>query len=235
VTATQLRPARLDTPGMKAFLCVAGALALVACHGKSAAVCKNLEKQCGVEVPSTCASDLADAVAPLGHDGDRALSCIADASSCAEAVGCVQGTAERLVERWQREMAKGEREARGSDEPRDDDTQDDTRVERREHHETHDIQVEHHESHADTDPDAPPVTCTEFAAKPAGATWTGCSDHARRELACKPFMDDDLECTCLVDGVEAWLFTAKDPPITTHDDASRVARTNCKMGSFDGL
>lgn len=58
------------------------------------------------------------------------------------------------------------------------------------------------------------------------AAWTECPDKVRREVRCAPFIDE-LKCDCYEDGVSKWFFNAKDPPLASRDDATRVANANC--------
>jgi hypothetical protein len=68
--------------------------------------------------------------------------------------------------------------------------------------------------------------CRTFAGGKLNATWTQCPDMVRREVSCAPFVDS-LKCDCLEDGAQKWFFNAKDPPLATREDATRVANANC--------
>jgi hypothetical protein len=70
--------------------------------------------------------------------------------------------------------------------------------------------------------------CGSFDATDSGVRWDGCSDHKKREIACKPFMEQ-LECECLRDGEERWFFDAKTAPTGDRAAATAIAREQCKM------
>jgi len=67
-------------------------------HGKARAACENIVDRCGVlmnDVSSSdideCASDLADAAPELGDRYEPLVSCMAEADTCGEVVGCASG------------------------------------------------------------------------------------------------------------------------------------------------
>ena len=70
------------------------------------------------------------------------------------------------------------------------------------------------------------AACASFEGGKMSAQWTGCPDKVRREVKCAPFIDE-LKCDCYEDGASKWFFNAKDPPLATRADATRVANANC--------
>lgn len=70
------------------------------------------------------------------------------------------------------------------------------------------------------------AVCTSFEGGKLSAVWSDCPDKVRREIKCAMFIDD-LKCDCLEDGAQKWFFSAKDPPLLTRVDATRVANNNC--------
>ncbi len=69
--------------------------------------------------------------------------------------------------------------------------------------------------------------CGTFEGGKVSAVWSECPDKVRREVRCAPFIDD-LKCDCYEDGVSKWFFSAKDPPLSNREDATRVANKNCR-------
>jgi hypothetical protein len=188
---------------------IAGVLLIAACGSNENAVCKHLVKLCGDDIiDDSCASDLKDLKDVLGASYGKAMTCAAEASSCPEVAGCFAGGFGHAADRWQQQFEHGVDRVMEHDDPR--------------------LISTHFSEDASQ-------ACTKFESNGRDARWDGCTDHVKRELSCNPFGDDELSCDCLEDGVEKWSFTAKDPPLTTREDASRVARNNCHMGSFDKL
>ena len=68
--------------------------------------------------------------------------------------------------------------------------------------------------------------CGTFTGGNLNASWTECPDKVQRQVACYPFVQD-LHCDCLEDGAKKWFFTATTPPLSTREDATRVANANC--------
>jgi hypothetical protein len=72
--------------------------------------CAKLNDLCGGEKISAdeCTDGFADARKKFGDEAaDRAVSCVADANSCMEAVGCVVGAGMRSMEQFQRGVERG--------------------------------------------------------------------------------------------------------------------------------
>ena len=75
--------------------------------------CAKLEDLCGGEngetiEPGECRDGFAEARKMFGDDAvDRAVSCVADANSCMEAVGCVMGAGMRSFDQLQKGMERG--------------------------------------------------------------------------------------------------------------------------------
>lgn len=69
--------------------------------------------------------------------------------------------------------------------------------------------------------------CGTFEGGTLSARWTDCPDQKKREVACATFIDD-LKCECYEDGVSKHWFFAKDPPLATRADATRVANASCR-------
>ena len=69
--------------------------------------------------------------------------------------------------------------------------------------------------------------CGTFEGGKMTATWTECPDKVRRQVKCSTFIDQ-LRCDCYEDGVMKHFFMAKDPPMETREDATRVANANCR-------
>jgi hypothetical protein len=72
--------------------------------------CAKLEDLCGGEKiePGECRDGFAEARKVFGDDAvDRAVSCVADANSCLEAVGCVMGAGMRSFDQLQKGMERG--------------------------------------------------------------------------------------------------------------------------------
>jgi hypothetical protein len=187
------------------YLLLIGALG---CGSQESRVCKHLTKLCGDDViPSSCASDLGELKDSLGDSYGKMMSCADEAKSCPEVAGCFVGGVGNALNRWKDQFEHGAKKALGEDDPKS------------------------HDSHDSRDPGA---ACKSFHGEQLAARWDDCTDHVRREVVCETFIDD-LKCECREDGVEKWSFHAKDPPLSAREGATRVARANCKMGSFDKL
>jgi hypothetical protein len=213
---------------------------------------------------AACADQLRDLKKMVGGDTySKLLRCGTAAKSCPEFVGCFVGSFAgmgREFERGFNRTAGGSDSEPDSDRVRpepdhrnesdadhrsgtDIDHRSDTDIDHRSdtNHRT-ETWSSHTESHTTTgDPTTTPpdpapqptLTCAKFEGQPHDAKWTDCTDKARREVVCEPFVDE-LTCACVVDGVEKWHFSARDPQLQDKDEATRVARANCQMG-FDGF
>jgi len=72
--------------------------------------CAKIDDLCGGEKiePAECRDGIADARKKFGDEPvDRAISCVADANSCMEAVGCIMGAGMRSMEQFQRGVERG--------------------------------------------------------------------------------------------------------------------------------
>jgi hypothetical protein len=73
-------------------------------------MCAKIDDLCGGEKikPGECREGVAEARKVFGEDAiDRAISCVDDAKSCMEAVGCVMGAGMRSFEQLQRGVERG--------------------------------------------------------------------------------------------------------------------------------
>jgi len=73
-------------------------------------MCTKIDDLCGGEKikPDECREGLAEAKKMFGEDAvDRALSCVDDAKSCMEAMGCVMGAGMRSFDQLQRGFERG--------------------------------------------------------------------------------------------------------------------------------
>jgi hypothetical protein len=186
----------------------------------AAAACKHAASLCEVDDDSDCAEALRALEPTLADSYQPLLTCAVEARSCPEVAGCLVGGAERVGDRVERQFGGGRDKMRGHHESTTTTVEEDSWS----HHE------EHHSGASPARGADVLATCRDFSSGDRGARWDGCADHVRRELTCKPFMDDELSCTCLEDGVHRWAFSARNPPLASRDDASRVARANCHMG-----
>jgi hypothetical protein len=207
---------------------LAALLAIGGCGRKAtvtaAAACTHAASLCEVDDDSDCAEALRALEPTLGDSYRPLLTCAVEAKSCPEVAGCLVGGAERVGDRIERQFGRGRDKMRSHDEDRHTTVEDDSRS----HHEEH---------HTGAGTSTAPArggdvlaTCRDFSSGDLGARWDGCADHVRRELTCKPFMDGEVSCKCFEDGVHRWGFSARNPPLASRDDASRVARANCHMG-----
>jgi hypothetical protein len=78
--------------------------------GPAERMCAKLDDLCGGEKikPGECRDGVAEAKKMFGEDAvDRATSCVDDAKSCMEAVGCVMGAGMRSFDQVQRGVERG--------------------------------------------------------------------------------------------------------------------------------
>jgi hypothetical protein len=191
------------------------ALAIAAAVGCSASrerrVCEHGRTLCDADAGdlATCPAQLDELRDSLGDAYGRTLDCGLTARSCAEFAGCFMGGLGAAAHDVERDLERGvDRVMRDDpDLPRDRDPDPDP------------------PRHRDADPDR----CTAFEGDRLHASWDGCADHVRREIACKDFAGR-LECDCLEDGAETWFFGADHPALDRRDRATRLARSNCRMG-----
>jgi len=180
-------------------------LAVTACGGsKEKRVCSHGAELCGAKgEEAKCASDLRDIKDALGDAYGKTLDCGLEAKSCAEFAGCFVGGLGKGLDKLEHDFDRGVDKVMGSDD-RAGGAGDGLDLAA-----CHDFRSTSNNDHI-------------------SASWEGCSDHVRREVACKPFIDQ-FECDCLEDGAERWSFTMAKPELGDRDTASRVAKANCKM------
>jgi hypothetical protein len=78
--------------------------------GPTERMCTKVVDLCGDEKikPDECREGVAEAKKMFGEEAvDRASSCVDDAKSCMEAMGCVMGAGMRSFEQFQRGMERG--------------------------------------------------------------------------------------------------------------------------------
>src|SRR3954471_13780025 len=78
--------------------------------------------------------------------------------------------------------------------------------------------------------------CGTFEGDAMSARWSACSDKVKRQIQCKALpslgmqmigipkqtRDITLDCDCLEDGAIRFSFRAKEPPLASREDATRL-------------
>jgi hypothetical protein len=74
-------------------------------------VCEHLQKACGPSIAEKCDQKMEDVAKLYGDKAmDKAVDCMDDANSCAEAVGCLVGAGAGMVDEFKKGVERGIRQ-----------------------------------------------------------------------------------------------------------------------------